>query len=509
MIYTWRDLAKSSSEISFNNTLERLPEIDFGLPGSKEAFSFKISPGISSYSTKISELNQKHLAPMLEHAKKVIPAHKHIQTPIYLMATAGMRLLDDDSQKQILYRACEFFKKNSIFYIKNCKAHFNVISGEEEGAYGWLSVNYLKNRFLPLINHTSEQSQLPSQSQNSLLSRSTTGEAETFGFLDMGGASTQIAFQLNSKISDISQDEITKIKLMKIDGNSIEVNLFVTTFLGYGTNEARRRYVESIASKTPKIADFEYPVISDPCLPKGLFVQVKSNNFVLMGSGKLDSCVKETYKLLNKKEFCAKPPCLFNGVHFPTLNLKNMQFLGVSEYWYASNDILQLGGLWDMFKFIKKARDFCSLDWNSAKSKYIDTPGIIEDRIRLQCFKASWIITILHDGFGILPELFLDSNSDVDAALESLSRSDHKPNFHSINEINSREASWTLGAILLKVSESIPNKRDFNSTLSFIRLPKSSKKSGQTGDEDFGAGIQETTPDSVLKVEVHIKFRPF
>ncbi|PVU96692.1 hypothetical protein BB561_001019 [Smittium simulii] len=497
MIYSWTDVSYTIKSSKLTNDLNKLPEINLGVNQDKTTFSHRISPGISTYGDKISSLNLEHLTPMLEFALKTIPKHKHKQTPIYLMATAGMRLLDIQIQNKILLKACEFFKKNSKFYIENCKTHFRVITGEEEGAYGWISVNYLKTGFLPLINTTNELSEINQNSpekniysETKIIDSNTKKIAEpisdTFGFLDMGGASTQIAFKLSSDISAEHSEEVTKTKLKKLNGDEIPIDLFVSTFLGYGTNEARRRYVELLTKESPEVTTFEYPVIADPCLPSGVFVQVKSNNYVLMGSGNLDHCIKQVSTLLNKKKTCVKLPCLIDGVHFPTTNFKNMQFLGVSEYWYASNDILKLGGMWDMFKFISKARDFCATNWETSKIQHINTPGIIEDRIRLQCFKAAWLITILHEGFGILPELFTDSVFDVEAALVNLKKMNHKPNFHSVDTIESKEASWTLGAIILKVSESIPptSITKSNRVSDFI-LPRALKSLHKVDDEDL------------------------
>lgn len=55
-----------------------------------------IYPGLSKYKEK-AEQSAEYLKPLLEFAADVIPLHKHTQTPLYIMATAGMRLIDKQS----------------------------------------------------------------------------------------------------------------------------------------------------------------------------------------------------------------------------------------------------------------------------------------------------------------------------------------------------------------------------------------------------------------------------
>lgn len=51
-----------------------------------------LGPGISEFAQKLSEIDI-YLTACMERARKVIPASQHTETPVYLGATAGMRLL--------------------------------------------------------------------------------------------------------------------------------------------------------------------------------------------------------------------------------------------------------------------------------------------------------------------------------------------------------------------------------------------------------------------------------
>lgn len=51
-----------------------------------------LGPGISGFAKKVNEINV-YLMACMERARKVIPSIQHTETPVYLGATAGMRLL--------------------------------------------------------------------------------------------------------------------------------------------------------------------------------------------------------------------------------------------------------------------------------------------------------------------------------------------------------------------------------------------------------------------------------
>ncbi len=108
------------------------------------------------------------LTPLLAECKAFLVG-KNIdisKIPVYLGATAGMRLLPADTRESIMIATRKYFA-HSGFYFKDIFS--KILSGEEEGLFGWIAANYLLGHFKP---------------ESSLL--------ETFGALDLGGASTQI-----------------------------------------------------------------------------------------------------------------------------------------------------------------------------------------------------------------------------------------------------------------------------------------------------------------------------
>jgi Golgi apyrase len=63
------------------------------------------------------------------------------------------------------------------------------------------------------------------------------------GIIDMGGGSMQIAFEI-PKNANISKHE--NIAHVSLGSTGLDYDLFVTTHLGFGANEALRRHIDSL-----------------------------------------------------------------------------------------------------------------------------------------------------------------------------------------------------------------------------------------------------------------------
>ena len=112
----------------------------------------KIS-GISTYADKPSQVGE-HLEPLLKFALRNVPKQSQSSTPLFLMATAGMRLLSPAQQTAILSSACAYTRERTPFILPDCDAHFQVIDGRTEGMYGWIAINYLLGSFdKPELHH--------------------------------------------------------------------------------------------------------------------------------------------------------------------------------------------------------------------------------------------------------------------------------------------------------------------------------------------------------------------
>ena len=168
------DAGSSGSRIhvykySWNQNDDRsFPTIE--LPDKK----FKITPGLSSFASKPQVYHSRKdffllfdrvkqdagdsLKGLITFAEENVPEEYRNSTLLALSATAGLRMVSEEAKNQILDSCFSWLSKNSPFIVR--RDLISVISGEEgkrtfqyslftsnilflEGAYGWLSVNFL------------------------------------------------------------------------------------------------------------------------------------------------------------------------------------------------------------------------------------------------------------------------------------------------------------------------------------------------------------------------------
>ncbi|KAG6906143.1 hypothetical protein DXG01_015691 [Tephrocybe rancida] len=282
------------------------------------------------------------------------------------------------------------------------------VEPEEEGLFGWIMVNYLMNGFMG-----AKQKRM------------------TYGFLDMGSVSMQITFE-PGHVNDTDTKNLIDVQPCLMGGQEIMHKVFVTTWLGYGTNQAWERYVGKVISDfETSCTDSEKDIVHDPCLPKGLELTEKpvhghlvsmhtTKAHKLIGTGTFKQCIQKTAPLMNKTAPCLDTPCLMNGIHVPPIDFSVSQFIGISEYWYSSEHIFGLRGAYDFVQYEHAAAEFCSRPWDGIMKQHELSktcswlggddkvvavgqwhPSVECSRLEMQCFKAAWISNVLHEGIGI------------------------------------------------------------------------------------------------------------
>ena len=425
----------------------------------------------------------EYLQPFLDYARTHLPPSVEAETPVFLLATAGMRLLTQEQQVEILKETCHFFKTQSNFRIDKpssagpCGSSIRIITGEEEGLFGWLSVNYLMDGF---TGHSQDRT--------------------TYGFLDMGGASTQIAFEPGLAERDNPENSLIEVRLRLLGGEEIVHKVFVTTWLGYGTNQARERYVAQAINAFESGSDTSSDVILDPCLPKDLKLvghplqppsasHHSKQPHTLVGTGSFEQCLEKSSPLLNKDAPCSAPPCLFNGVHVPPIDFSVSNFIGVSEYWYSAEHVFGLGGAYDFVQYERAAAEFCQRDWDDILQQHKDSrleggkerlggDGEVEEdgrivgvgkwgdnveipRLQMQCFKAAWVVNVLHSGLGMPRIIDPKGNLTVTdggpaVSAQAQEKGLGRPAFQSVDTVGDIAFSWTLGKMVLEASKEVP-----------------------------------------------------
>ncbi|KAM9266396.1 ectonucleoside triphosphate diphosphohydrolase 4 isoform 2-T3 [Morus bassanus] len=393
----------------------------------------KIKPGISEFASSPEKVSD-YISPLLSFAAKHVPRAKHKETPLYILCTAGMRILPESQQKAILEDLLTDIPVHFDFLFSD--SHAEVISGKQEGVYAWIGINFVLGRF----EHTDDEDEaivevhVPGGENKEAIFRK-----RTVGILDMGGVSTQIAYEV-PKTEEVAKNLLAEFNL-GCDAHQTEhvYRVYVATFLGFGGNAARQRYEDSLftstvlknrllGKQTGMTSDSPY---LDPCLPLDAQDEIQQNGQImyLRGTGDFNLCREIIQPFMNKTN---ETQTSLNGVYQPAVHFQNSEFYGFSEFYYCTEDVLRMGGDYNAAKFTKAAKDYCATKWSVLRERF--DRGLYAShadlhRLKYQCFKSAWMYEVFHSGFS-----FPVSYSNLKTALQ----------------VYDKEVQWTLGAILYR-----------------------------------------------------------
>lgn len=233
-----------------------------------EIYHRKTSLGVSSFFEN-GRLNREglfaSLSTLFEHTMRHsgIPVQHMQTTPVYLKATAGMRLLSRKGRDEVLRAAEEMVRDRTPFLFRDAR----VISGTEEAIYDWIAVN-LAVRSLPV----------------------TSTSTAFVAAMDLGGASAQIAYPTATTSADDVVRLYLPISSSKDHAESLELSLYAVSRLGYGMYEAHHRVLQ-IAEKDVTSERSEEP-IRFPCdIAGGEPRRNKEMTRDVLGTGDFDACV--------------------------------------------------------------------------------------------------------------------------------------------------------------------------------------------------------------------------
>ncbi|XP_069771506.1 ectonucleoside triphosphate diphosphohydrolase 3 [Narcine bancroftii] len=337
---------------------------------------------ISDYDTEPSDA-ARSIELCLNRTIEIIPAEKHNATPLYFGATAGMRLLQlqNPTASSLILSAIEDYLRSSPFDFKGAQ----IISGKEEGAYGWITANYLLGNF--------HQRRTWKQPQR-------TFTVTTTGTLDLGGASTEIAFvpKLHSQ----------QYKSKVITLYNHKYNVYIESLACYGRDEAEKIYWANLIQKLANISKVE-----DPCLPSHFTMTLKldevfhsscivaklpegynvDNDIVLVGTGNPSLCHQELRSIFKFKSSYVKGIWMERFVAIK--HLIHGDFVAFSGF-FDTMEVLNLTGSFSMDVFRSTVRSFCMKNWNQVQMLL---PHMSNSHRRAHCFNANYIYALLVQGY--------------------------------------------------------------------------------------------------------------
>ncbi|KAH0707540.1 hypothetical protein KY290_012053 [Solanum tuberosum] len=331
-------------------------------------------PGLSSFASDPMAAADS-LLPLLKDAENVVPRNLRSNTPVRVGATAGLRQLEGDASDRILQAVRDFLKSKSSF-----KAQADaviVLDGNQEGAYQWVTINYLLGKLGKKYS-------------------------DTVGVVDLGGGSVQMAYAISEsdaqKAPKLSDGEDTYVQEMYLKGT--KYFLYVHSYLHYGLLAARAEILKVSGES------------GSPCILGGHHGTYKYGGAVYPASStsqgsSMSTCREVALKALKINEpACTHMKCTFGGV-WNGGGGDGQKNMFVASFFF---DRAAEAGIINPSLAIAKVRpaDYesaanraCATGLEGAKSEF---PRVETDNLPYLCMDLVYQYTLLVDGFGLEPQ---------------------------------------------------------------------------------------------------------
>lgn len=379
-------------------------------------------PGLDKFLYNESGLRVS-IEPLLNWAEKHIPSYAHRKTPVFLLATAGLRKLPISDAKWILDKAWEIL----VSYPFMCQRSWvRVISGVEEAYYGWVALNYNMDMLGKTHGH------------------------KTFGALDLGGSSMEVTFE--------SGEETKGEYAVKLNIGSVEHQLYAYSLPAYGLNDAFEKSVILLHKKLSERSNEELHYsnnqmnlqIKHPCLQAGYRQsyhcskcyphqpgslqndrrmtrkEISGTEIELVGDSDWAECQALAKSTVNASLWshspvatnCEQYPCALKK-HHPT---PHGSFYALSGFFFVYK-FYNLSSVATYHEILEKGEHFCSKTWKDAQKSVVPQPFVEE-----YCFRAAYVVALLTDGLHLKDEQIT---------------------------VGSGSITWTLGVAFLEATKSL------------------------------------------------------
>ncbi|XP_054721861.1 ectonucleoside triphosphate diphosphohydrolase 1-like isoform X2 [Uloborus diversus] len=307
-----------------------------------------------------------------------LPSDKSISPVLYLGATGGMRLLNMSSSmdSDLILMALKYALSTTPVDVRSV----GIIPGKIEGLYSWITTNFL--------TETIQQEKI----------------LDTYGALDLGGASTQYAYALDIN----STKNYSDATLLKLYGHEYYVRS--ESFLCFGLSKAMDR--------NQALIFMDQNEILDPCLPLGYSAKKKAKSFfqnpcvyneyfakwlrehpkedekiVITGDGNYPRCQKYVQKLIDEEncKISGFPECL----HKANITHHNDRYMAFASFYHI---VTYLNGSGSLEKFIAETKEFCNLTWDQVKERSHSKGEL--SHLLTYCFGAVYVTELLVSNYG-------------------------------------------------------------------------------------------------------------
>jgi len=353
------------------------------------------------------------LTPHINFANTKISAADREESSIFFFATAAVRTLPKATRDTLMTNVQAFFQdttKNPYFFESTFA---KIVSGEEEGAFSWTTVQYLLNT-------------LDSSAPES-----------TSTVLDISCASAQVTF-IPSTAPLAHQ--------YTIRAGTHDFDAYSNSFLGFGLDTIEARYRAALVASVAVDA----LEVNDPCMWKGasltgtpayvsLFPSLYPYNartIKFIGTGDVAACKAMLKEIMfgaalapeQTPPVCLQPPCSLGGVHQPAFD-PAAPLYAIGAFAYSAEFTGCLGE-----SNITCIRDTMeqymadNIDWATTLTVFSSYSGTSAGQRLLKSMPLNGltIALLLETGYGIAPDRPIVFASAIDT----------------------KSISWTLGAMI-------------------------------------------------------------
>mmetsp|Transcript_123582 Transcript_123582/g.335594 ORF Transcript_123582/g.335594 Transcript_123582/m.335594 type:complete len:521 (+) Transcript_123582:25-1587(+) len=299
------------------------------------------------------------LAKLINESLRFVPQSRRIHTPLYMYATAGMRLYPPQVQRSVFERAADVLSDLGAYAVD--ASHLRTISEEEEAVFAYLAANQEACQGAAPCN-------------------------DTVGVLEMGGGSLQVAFAPRDAIMS---------EAFTFNIGAQRRSIYAKGFMRFGQNEALAKSIVALADGGGNLSTLEHPCFL--CGYSGDFnISLDAGDVTahVVGAGDAAACDELLTRLLHLDYECDLPPCGIRGEYMPK---PSGVFLGLSGFKYAvTNFDLPLTGTTPL-SLKTRAEEFCT-------RKDSDLLGTNAKFLQRACFLGLYAYRVLrslgfHDGY--------------------------------------------------------------------------------------------------------------
>lgn len=332
----------------------------------------QLKPGLSSYPDD-PQAAANSLAPLVDLALKTVPKDQQSSTPIMVGATAGLRLLPGNKADVILAEVRTWLRQFPFTFKDD---DVKILSGVDEGAFAWLTLNYL-------------------------LGKLGGPHSKTVAAIDLGGGSVQEAFAMSQEEAKAAPkaDYITKLR-----GGGQEYTVYVYSYLGYGLMAGRA----AVLSEDPNGPQDD----SHPCVAKGYSGKYEYGGKTIPAIGhdqgaKHGECISTVLTALKNDAKCGAPQkqCSFGGAwggpRVPSIFYVSSYFFDRAHEAGLITDAEANEAMVAPRHFKDIAKKACDLHVDHVETQF---PRVQEPHRPYFCLDLTYAHTILTHGFKIAEE---------------------------------------------------------------------------------------------------------